>query len=141
MSACTFFGHRDAPDTVLPLLLCAIEKLIVNDAVTAFYVGNHGSFDRLSYYALCQMRKAYPHIRITVVLAYMPSTKDDCYREDSLLPEGIETIPKRFAINYRNDWMLRQSTHVISYVVHNFGGAARYVDLARKKNKTIISLT
>ncbi len=141
MSSCTFFGHRDAPDTVLPLLMCAIEKLIVNDAVTVFYVGNHGSFDRLAYYALRQMRKSYPHIRITVVLAYMPSAKDDRYSEDSLLPEGIETVPKRFAINYRNEWMLRHSTHVISYVVRIFGGAARYVDLARKKNKTIISLT
>ncbi len=141
MSACTFFGHRDAPDSVLPSLTDAIERLIATEDVTHFYVGTHGAFDRMAYHALKQAKMQHPHIHINVVLAYMPTPRDDCYGEDSLLPEGIETVPKRFAINYRNEWMLRHSTHVISYVVRNFCGAARYVDLARKQNKTIISLT
>ncbi len=141
MVACTFFGHRDAPESLYPALLQTIEQLILQEKVTCFFVGNHGAFDRLAYNALRQMRKYYPHIHIAVVLAYMPSAKDERYSEDSLLPEGIETVPKRFSINYRNEWMLRRSTYVISYVIRRFGGAARCVDLAKARNKTIISLS
>ncbi len=141
MSACTFFGHRDAPDTVLSALTQTIEYLIVNKRVSCFYIGTHGAFDRFAYTALKCARTKYPHISVNVVLAYIPTTKDERYGEDSLLPEGIETVPKRFAINYRNKWMLHRSTHIVSYVVRNFGGASHYVDLARKQNKTIISLS
>lgn len=140
MSACTFFGHRDAPDTIRPHLQTAIEHLILKENVTCFYVGNHGAFDRIVYSVLRQMREKYPHIRITVVLAYMPSSKDDCYGEDSLLPEGIEAVPKRFAVNYRNKWMLRRATYVITYITHTYGGAARFVDKARKQKKILIAI-
>ena len=140
MSACTFFGHRDAPDTVLAPLLHAIENLIVTEGVTAFYVGNHGAFDRHAYAALCRLRKRYPHIRIAVVLAYMPSAKDALYGEDGLFPEGIETVPKRFAIHYRNEWMLSHADCVISYTPRCFGGAMHYVNKAKRQNKKLVEL-
>ena len=141
MSACAFFRHRDAPETILPALTQAIEYVIVNKRVSCFYVGTHGAFDRFAYTALNYARTKYPHISVNVVLAYMPSAKDERYGEDSILPEGIEAVPKRFAIHYRNDWMLRRSDYVISYTPHSFGGAARYVDKAKRQNKTIISLS
>lgn len=141
MSACTFFGHRDAPDTLYPTLLQTIERLILQKNVTCFYVGNHGSFDRLAYTALRQTQKLYPHIRIAVVLAYMPSAKNERCSEDSLLPEGIETVPKRYAIDYRNRWMLNRSTYVISYITRGYGGAARYVRAAEKQEKIVIALS
>ena len=140
MSACTFFGHRDAPDTVLPALVQTIEELVVNKHVSCFYVGTHGAFDRFAYTALKQAKTQYPQISVNVVLAYMPTVKDERYGEDSLLPEGIETVPKRFAIHYRNQWMLRHASYVVSYVSRDYGGAAKYVNRAKKQGKTIISL-
>lgn len=140
MSACTFFGHRDTPDTVRPFLQGAIERLITEESVTVFYVGNHGAFDRIVYSVLVQLREKYPHIRLAVVLAYMPSPNDTRYGEDSVLPEGIETVPRRFAIHYRNEWMLQHAHYVISYTTRSFGGATRYVDQAKRQNKILIEL-
>lgn len=140
MVVCTFFGHRDTPDTVRPYLETAIERLILEENVPCFYVGNHGAFDRIVYSVLLQLREKYRHIRITVVLAYMPSSNDALYGEDSLLPEGIEMVPKRFAIDYRNKWMLRRADYVIAYITRSFGGAARYVNKAKQQNKRVIEL-
>ena len=46
MSSCTFFGHRDAPDTIKPILREKIIDLIENRGVELFYVGNQGAFAR-----------------------------------------------------------------------------------------------
>ena len=92
------------------------------------------------YAVLRQLRTQYPHIRIAVVVAYMPTTNRAHYGEDSMLPDGIETVPKRFAIQYRNEWMLRHADYVVSYVTRTYGGAAHYVNKAKKQNKRVLEL-
>ena len=49
-------------------------------------------------------------------------------------------VPPRFAIDYRNKWMIDHSD-VITYVRRSFGGAAKSKTLAAKKNKTVIELS
>ena len=68
----------------------------------------------------------------------MPSGQDAA--EDTMLPEGIETVPRRFAISWRNNWMLDRADYVVTYITHSWGGAAKYANLARKKGKTVIRL-
>ncbi len=81
-------------------------------------------------------------IEYDVVLAYYPNKPDPLFEAfDTLLPEGIETVPRRFAIDYRNKWMLEQSDFVVTYVTHSFGGAAKFKELAEKKNKVVIELS
>lgn len=66
-----------------------------------------------------------------------------CHRDkaiNSMLPEGIETVPKRFAISWRNKWMLNQSDYVITYVTHSWGGAAQFAEMAEKQHKRVINL-
>ena len=75
-----------------------------------------------------------------VVLAYLP-TKKLAYPFPSLLPDGIEAAPKRFAISYRNKWMLKQSHFVVTYITHDWGGAAQFASLAKKQKKTVLNLT
>ncbi len=140
MSACTFFGHRDAPEGIYSAIVDAIKTLVAQNHVTDFYVGTHGAFDRLVYRALQQAKTQYPHIRIGVVLAYMPTNKDNLYGENGLLPDGIETVPKRYAIHYRNRWMLDRASYVIGYIHHTCGGAARYIHTAKQQGKTVILL-
>ncbi len=60
--------------------------------------------------------------------------------EHTILPEGIETVPRRFAINYRNKWMLGKSDIVITYVTRNIGGAWEFKQLAEKQDKTVVNL-
>ena len=100
-----------------------------------FYVGNHGNFDAMVRRQLEDLSKTYP-IKYYVVLAYMPSKKDNP-DEHSILPEGIETVPRRFAINHRNKWMLTKSDIVVTYVTRPVGGAWEFKQMAEKQKKTI----
>ena len=141
MSACCFFGHRDTPEEVKPALYAAIEELITERGVDVFYVGNQGSFDAYVRSALRQLQENHPHIRYAVVLAYMPGQQNE-YEDysDTMLPEGIEEVHPRYALDWRNRWMLRQSQYVICYIHHHWGGAAKYAQTAQRQGKTVINL-
>ena len=136
MSACTFFGHGDCPEKKYSNIMQAIQNLITEKNIITFYVGTQGNFDSLVYRALCNLRADFPQIRIYRVLAYLP--KDNSLISDSILLEGIELIHPRYAISWRNRWMIEHSDYVIAYITHNYGGAARFVNEAERRGKTII---
>lgn len=138
MASCTFFGHRDCPSDIREKLQKAVVDLIEKKDVDFFYVGNQGQFDAMACSVLRKLRNEYPQIDYTVVLAYMPQGKEDF--SDTMLPEGIERVPKRFAISWRNNWMLSRSDFVIAYVTHTWGGAAQFVERAEKQGKTVIRI-
>ena len=135
---CTFFGHRHVPEEIEPALKSVLVELIEHHQVNLFYIGNQGGFDSMVYRTLKDLAEKYP-IRYHVVLAYMPGDKEDPPYEkytDTLLPEGIETVPKRFAITYRNEWMIDQSDYVVTYVTNRIGScAAQFKELAEKRGK------
>lgn len=134
----TFFGHRDTPKEIEPALRLTLIDLIENKNATVFYVGNHGNFDAMVRRQLDNLSKTYP-IKYYVVLAYMPG-KNDKPDEHSILPEGIETVPRRFAINYRNKWMLTKSDIVVTFVTRKFGGAWEFEQIAEKMKRNIIGI-
>lgn len=140
MSACTFFGHRDCFQDIKPALMEIIEKLIVNEGVDTFYIGNQGQFDGQAYAALKKMKERYP-IQIAVVLAYMPGKKTEYDLQDTMLPEGIESIHPRYAVSWRNRWMLSRSDFVVAYVTHSWGGAAQFAAKAERMHKTVIYIS
>lgn len=45
MSTYFFIGHREAPDTLLPLLVDEVEHHITEYGVNAFYVGHYALFN------------------------------------------------------------------------------------------------
>lgn len=141
---CCFFGHHDAPSEIKPILKDTISRLIIEEGISNYLVGNHGAFDGMVYTILKELRAKHPHICFNVVLAYMPQKRED-YNfvdpMDTLYPEGLESIPKRFAISWRNDWMLKQSEVVICYVRHSMGGSGKYVEKANRQGKRIINLS
>lgn len=141
--ACTFFGHRDCPETIKPKIRTAVIDLIENHGVTMFYVGNQGNFDRMVRSVLKETTTAYPGVGYAVVLAYMPSAKVANLSEDfsdTMLPEGIEKVPKRYAIPWRNKWMIAHADYVVTYITHSYGGAAKFQELAKKMSKSIYLL-
>ena len=144
MGACTFFGHRDCPSSIKGKLHKEIERLICNHGVDTFYVGTQGSFDRMAYAALVELRQRYRYIKVYRVLAYMPKlsdiAQDRSVLDDTILPEGIENAHPRYAIIKRNNWMIHRSDYMIAYVTHTFGGAYQAVERAKKKGKTIIAI-
>lgn len=140
---CSFFGHGDASEQVYPALRETIEELIMKRGAANFLVGTHGNFDSMVLKALREAKTKYPDIIYNVVLAYMPAEKREYelyHYSETLLPEGIETAPKRFAISWRNKWMVRESDIVVCYIAHSWGGAAQFVKYAKNLNKEIINL-
>lgn len=139
---CSFFGHRNAPDEIKKEVKKAIEKLILNDGVNKFYVGNNGSFDSLVLRILMDFEKKY-NIEYNIVFAYHPTSLEYFekeYYEHTLLPELPEHTPQRFRIDARNKWMIKRSDYVVTYVRHKLGGAAKFEELALKQNKTVIKI-
>ena len=138
---CTFFGHKDTPKEIEPTLRSTLIDLIENKNVTVFYVGNNGNFDTMVRHQLEDLSHIYP-ITYSIVLAYLPTEKnkyDDL--TNTIYPEGIETIPKRFAISYRNKWMVEQSDIVITYVARTYGGAWQFKAMAERQGKMVIELS
>ena len=142
--ACTFFGHHDCPSSIKPKLREVLSDLIENHAVDMFYVGQQGAFDGIVHSVLKELASAYPQIRYAVVLERLPQKRDEFdIRDysDTMLPAGIETVHPRFAISWRNKWMLKQSDYVVTYITHSWGGAAQFAEMAKKQGKTTINLS
>lgn len=138
---CTFFGHKDTPKEIEPTLRSTLIDLIENKNVNVFYVGNNGNFDTMIRHQLEDLSQLYP-ITYSVVLAYLPTEKnkyDDL--TNTIYPEGHETVPKRFAISWRNKWMIQQSDIIVTYVTYSFGGAAQFKEMAERQKKYVIAIS
>ena len=140
---CTFFGHRDTPEKIEPMLKSALMDLIMNKNVDKFYVGNEGKFDYMARRLLKEMKVNYPHINYAVVLAYMPGKRgefDLADYSDTIYPDCLADVPLKFAIAKRNMWMIDRADCVLTYVRGVTGGAFKFKQLAEKKGKTVINL-
>ncbi len=134
---CTFFGNRDVTAEIYEPLQRSIIQLIEKEAVVEFYVGNHGKFDKMVYEILRELQPVY-HFKFSVVLAYLNQNEyPPCH---TLYPEGIEKVPPRLAIVWRNEWMIERADYVVTYTKDTTGGAGMMKELARKKKKRIIEL-
>lgn len=135
---CTFFGHRNTPATIDKLLRELLTELIEHHGADEFDVGNQGNFDAMVRRQLEKLSKSYS-INYSVVLAYLPD-KNAEPNHCPVYPEGIETVPRKFAIHYRNKWMLNKADTVICYVSQPSSGAGQFVELAEKQGKRIFNL-
>ena len=106
-----------------------------------FYVGNQGQFDAIVRSVLRELKAEYPHINYAVVLAYMPRAQNENYDfSDTMLPEGIEKIHPRYAISWRNNWMLQHSEYVVTYITHTWGGANQFSEKSKKQKRIVMNL-
>lgn len=133
---CFFTGHRDAPEEIFPLLAEEVERHISEYGVTDFYVGHYGNFDRMAGRAVKLAKEKHPAVKLTLLLPYHPF---DCPIptpkgfDGTYYPNGLETVPKRFAIVKANEAMLRECTHLIAYVTHFWGGSGKLLEYARRQ--------
>ena len=139
-NSCCFFGNRDAMDSIRSKLKEEIIRLIEEHGVNDYYVGNQGGFDSLVLSVMKELTVSYPQIRYSVVLAYLPDEKRTIPETNTIYPEGLDRVPKRFCIARRNDWLIEHSRYVICYVAHITGGAAQFMEKARRKNRTVINI-
>lgn len=138
---CTFFGQSDCPQSVKPKLEAEIKRLII-DGVDTFYVGNNGNFDLYVQQVLQKCARTEPKIKFYIVLAYTPdkSTRFVVDFERTIVPEEAASAMPRYAISYRNKWLVAHADYVVTYITHKFGGAYQFASLAQRKNKNCINL-
>lgn len=83
-----------------------------------------------------QKKHLNPNAKSVLVLPYLNRKYDKVpYDYTVFLP--LESVPPRYAISKRNQWMLSESDMVIAYVTHGRGGAAKTLEYAQRKNMRI----
>ena len=134
----TFCGHKEVSDRELvDQWLRQVCADLIEQGADEFFLGGYGCFDFMCASVLRDMKKVHPSIRLVLVLPYLNSAMlTEGYDETAYPP--LESVPKRFAISRRTEWMVRESEVVVAYVIRGFGGAAATMDYARRKRKTII---
>ena len=137
----TFCGHSQVANsaTVAAALAKIIDDLITEGA-NEFLLGGYGEFDTMAAVAVRNAKKNHPGIRSTLVIPYIDRDYDPALYDGSLYPP-LETVPRRFAISKRNEWMVANSEVVVACIQHNWGGAAATLKYAERKKKRIISVT
>ena len=135
---CFLFGHADAPQSLLPLLVETIENEL-SKGVTEFYVGYHGNFDRLASSALRQVKQRN-NITATLVLAYHPAEQpvELSWGFDGTFYPPLEKTPRRYAIVKSNQYMVKSSDSIICYVKH-CGNARQLLNCALQQNNVAIN--
>jgi len=119
----------------------------VGDRVAEMYLGGYGGFDSFAYACCKKYRETHPNTALVLVTPYLERLerkKDDWQRQDKeynyvLYPE-IENRPKRYAILYRNRYMIEKADYVVAYVSHRWGGAYTTYMYAKQKGKPVFNL-
>ena len=115
-----------------------IEKLI-KEGADVFYLGGYGDFDILSAREVKKAKLKHKSIVTVLVLPYLEHRYNKELYDETVYPD-IESVPKRYAISARNKWMVDVSDVIVSFVDHDWGGAAKTLEYAKKRGKRIISL-
>lgn len=143
MKRVTFCGHGNIPsadkEKIKSVLRNTIENLIASQGTTEFLLGGYGDFDGMSARTVRELKDKYPHITSTLVIPYIDRDYNTELYDGSVFPP-IESVPKRFAISKRNEWMVQSSDIVIAYVKYSWGGASKTLDFARRKKKVIFNI-
>ena len=141
MKKCTFYGHRDSSDSLTPALRRTIRNMIEKMDVRIFYVGDKGAFDRMAAACVRELKKEYPHIKLNIVLSAMPGRQSEaaCIDPDTVYPDGLENVPPKFGILYRNHWMAERCDYAVVNVSGR-GGACDAAEYADRKGVKILNI-
>lgn len=110
-------------------------------------IDSYGDFDFCAEKASMEIKKAFPDREIKRF--YITPYIDDSHRErlndmekrfDGTIYPPLETVPLKYAISKRNEWMIDQADMVVSGVTHDWGGAAKTLKYAERKKKRVISI-
>ena len=136
----TFCGHSiiSNKEELSKKLSDTIEELI-KEGADVFYLGGYGDFDILSAREVKKAKLKHKSIVSVLVLPYLEHRYNKELYDETVYPD-IESVPKRYAISARNKWMVDVSDVIVSFVDHDWGGAAKTLEYAKKRGKRIICL-
>ena len=121
-----------------------LENSIRGEAVE-FYLGGYGEFDNFAYQCCEKYKKIHNNASLVFITPYLDGysqehnrTLSDLY--DEIIYPEIEDKPLRFAIHYRNRWMVDKADILICGVNHKWGGAYKAYCYAKRRGKTIFNV-
>ena len=135
---CFFIGHREAGVEIRNTLMDAVEERITQDGVTEFIVGHYGGFDRMATAVVIEAKKKHPHIQLYQLLPYHPAERKvelPAGFDGSIYPDGMEKVPRKFAIVRANRYAVDHSDHLIAYVWHPASNSRELVEYAQSREK------
>ena len=138
MKSCFFIGHREADERLLPCLTEAIRRLFIEEDVSYFYVGGYGGFDRIAGMAVKEVKKQYPGITLHLVLPYHPAERSieaPPGYDGTYYPEGLEGVPRQYAIVRANKILVDTSDWLIAYVRHGASNSRKILEYANRREK------
>jgi len=136
MKACSFFGHRDTPQTaeLKQKVRETVERLIIEEGVNTFFFGSRSKFDELCHIVVTELKEKYPHIQR---IAYLCKHESGCLagtgREEKrrikeftgqdVSVREFEDIKRSSRVNSagracyieRNYWMINESNVVLTF--------------------------
>ena len=167
MKTCSFFGHRDTPQTeeLKQKVRETVERLIVEEGVDTFLFGSRSNFEELCHMVVTELKEKYPHIQRIAYLCKHESgclagegKKEQCRIKeltgrDVYVPE-YEDIKKSDQVNSagrasyveRNYWMVDESNYAVIHIKKNYSlsrstsGTCLVCQYAIKKNQIVFLL-
>ena len=142
----TFCGHSNClfSDEEKEILKQLLIKEIRKNPTCKFYLGGYGDFDVLCLRTLKNLKADFPEIELIFITPYLYKNYSKLefakYHYDDVIFPPLEKVPRKFAILKRNEWMVNEADLVIAYVMYSWGGAAKTLEYAKRKKKTIINL-
>ena len=162
MKACSFFGHRDTPQTqeLKQKVRETVERLILEEGVDTFLFGSRSKFDELCHMVVTELKWKYPQIQRIAHLCKHESGclagegKDEQRRikeltgRDVYVPE-YEDIKKSDRVNSagraayveRNYWMIDDSQIIILFYnskIERISGVKIARNYAMQKKKGVM---
>ena len=143
----TFCGHSQFTKSIeceQKLLKFLHEKVGTQQA--DMYLGGYGGFDNFAYECCKKYQKTHPNVSLVFITPYLTIEYQQTrlqfaqMKYDSILYPNIEDKPKRYAITYRNRYMVEQADYIVAYITHDWGRAYTTYQYAQRKGKEIFNL-
>ena len=142
----TFCGHSDFlfDNTVKEKLSELLIQEIRKNPTCKFYLGGYGNFDSLCLSILKELKADFPNIELLFITPYLNKKYSKLetaklYYDDIIYP-SLESVPPRFCISRRNEWMVDEADFVIAFVKYSWGGAAKTLEYAKRKKVPFYNL-
>ena len=136
-----FVGSEEYEKKILALL-----EETAGDNPADMFLGGYGGFDSFAYNVCKKYKASHPSVSLIFVTPYITEQYQKNHLEfiknmyDDIIYPEIENKPKRFAVFYRNRYMVDRADFVIAYVNRSYGGAYDTYKYASGKGKIIFNL-
>ena len=143
----TFCGHSEFKRTseYEEKILSFLESTVGGEPAD-MYLGGYGEFDEFACDCCSKYKATHPNVRLILVTPYIGTKCGAKHllwsvgRYDSILYLGLEDKPLKFAIIYRNRYMVEKADCIVAFINHKWGGAYTMYRYAKSKGKKIYNL-